>query len=146
MGIFRKLFKADSRLSDIGKKIEESYRKESHKNLAVSKNSIIIVIDSFFDLSQERDNKESDSYYLGNLISTGRIEGTKEEVFGTLKDAVERTKDLIMKSDEIYASQCSFYSRNLKVILEKENFEKDPRQVLGDRVKRLEEIASGKIT
>ncbi|MHC6657052.1 hypothetical protein [Aeromonas salmonicida] len=145
MWFFRKSFKADLHLSEVGKKIEESYRKESHNDIVVNKDSIIFVIDSFFELYQSRKNKEDDFYYLGNFISTGRIEGTRNEVFGTIKDAVERTKGFIMKSDEVYASQCSFYSRNLKVLLEKEKFDRDPRQVLGERVQRLEEIASGNI-
>lgn len=145
MWFFRKSYKADLYLSEVGKKIEESYRKESHNDTVVNKDSVIFVIDSFFELYQSRKNKEDDFYYLGNLISTGRIEGTRDEVFGTIKDAVERTKGFLMKSDEVYASQCALYSKNLKVILEKEEFDRDPRQVLGERVQRLEEIASGNI-
>lgn len=146
MGIFSKSYTADPELLDVGLKVEKSYRDESHNDLVVDKDKIILVIDSFSQLYKCIEASSSDSYYLGNLISTGRIEGARDEVFGTVDDAVKRTKDFIRNSDEIYASQCSFYSRNLKVVLEKESFDRDPRQVLGERVGELEEISTGKIT
>lgn len=146
MGIFSRSYAADAALLDVGMKIENSYRDVSHDNLVVDKSKIILVIDSFLQLYNCVEDDGSDSYYIGNLMPTGHIEGTRDEVVGTVSDAVKRTKDFIISSDEIYASQCSFYSRNLKVVLEKERFNKDPRKILGEHVRTLEEISEGKIT
>ena len=94
-------------------------------------------------LYQHRANDDFDGYYLGNLIKTGRIEGTMEEVLGTVEQALERTINFIKQSDKIYGSQAEFYSRNFKVILEK-SFTEDPETLLGrDRLDDLTIIAHG---
>lgn len=146
MGLFSKSYQADHELLEIGRNIQKAYSDKTHKNFVVDKNKIILVIDSFFDLYNLIESKPDDNYYLGNLISTGKVEGTREEVLGNVSDAVGRTIKFIKESNEIYASQCEFYSRNFKVLLEKETLKKEPLTVLGSKMKDLENIALGNIT
>ncbi|BBO57035.1 hypothetical protein [Cobetia sp. AM6] len=144
MSIFKKLYTADSELKSIGIRVEESYRK-AERTKSVSKGKIILVLETFLDLYNSISSSGHDRYFIGNLIGTGRIEGTSDEVFGTVENAVQRTKSFIEHSEYIYASQCSFYSRNLKVILEQGSFRKNPQEIIGDRRQKLQEISLGSI-
>ena len=56
--------------------------------------------------------------FQGNLVQTGKIEGSREEVLGTLDEAIERTrKEIECGTIGKYINQADILSRNIRIII-----------------------------
>ncbi len=145
-GLFtEKTYRADPQLKQLGYKVHDAYRKASFDNIYANKEKIILIIECFYEVHKRISGESHDGYYLGNLTSSGKLEGKVEDVLGSVEQAVARTINFIRTSDKIHSSQCEYFSRNLKVILEKEIFSEDPQEILSDNLSELDEIARGKV-
>ncbi|EKA7412764.1 hypothetical protein OL305_004584 [Vibrio parahaemolyticus] len=135
----KKSSKPSPNLVKLGQQVHLAYKNSAQST--VNKDDIKTVVLSFHELYKHVAEEVHDSYFLGNLIKTGKIEGTKEEVLGTIDDAVERTISFIDNSQDLTTSQCEFFARNLKEILEKHSFTKPVEDILENYLNTLNLIA-----
>jgi len=96
----------------------------------VNKELVLAIVRAFGALYECRKTRNEEDYYLGNLKSTGRLEGTREEVLGTVSDAIERTIEYFSKESRIFPHQAEILARNLINVLWKERFKIDVDAVL----------------
>ena len=145
-GLFKeKTFRAEPYIEQLGCKVHDAYKQGGFDNKNADKEKIILVIECFFDLYKKKSGDTHDGYYIGNLISSGKTEGKVEDIIGTVEQAVNRTIEFIRKSEKVHSSQCEYFSRNLKVILEKEDFLEPPQDILNKSINELNKISQGHV-
>lgn len=115
------------------------------RNVTVDKSKLCVVFNAFRDLYASRSSANEEHYYLENLIGTEHIEGRRDVVFGTVPDAIERTKEFIRNSAKIYSHQAEIYSKNLLNVIRKEEFSQGVDEILSPHITVLEELARGNI-
>lgn len=118
-----------------------AYKKAN--NPEVNKDKILLIISAFEELYSNKTSETHDNYYIGNLIGTGKSEGTYEQVVGSVTEAINRTKKFIENSDKIHSSQCEYFARNLLVILEKESFKQPVNTILMPYLSTISDIENG---
>lgn len=152
---------ASMRSSNIDKDISEYMNQQEWKTLAqgvkaayakkdsmqvVDKTKLVHVLEAFGVLYSVRASKNEDDFYLGKLIGTGRIEGTRAEVMGTVPVQLEKSIEFIKNQPTIYASQASIFSETLINCLDKETFGTSLDIVLTPYKNVLQDIAQGNVS
>ena len=79
----------------------------------------IIILDAVEALMRGRTTTtaqrlDNDRYYMSNLVSTGKMEGTLDEIYGTLQQAIDRTKRLLLKQGEVYPAQGDNFPKSFR--------------------------------
>jgi hypothetical protein len=123
--------------------VHEAY-KTSQAKLA-SKSGLKLIIEVTEALYRELMEDVDNSYLIGNLIPSGRIQGTYAEVLGTFEEATSRTKVFLDESTECWPHQGEFFSRNITFLLRKGKFRRDPQEILDCYKTKLVEITSGNL-
>lgn len=123
------------------KRVHQNYAKA--QNIKVDKKKLLAVLYAFRDLYNQRSTCREEEYYLSNLIGTGAIEGRREDVLGTVPQAVKRTEQFIFESVDIYSHQAEIICRNLINILRKENFTIAIDEVLAPHKVALTDLKMG---
>jgi hypothetical protein len=110
-----------------------------------NKNKLLHILEAFEALYNIKTSPtNNDKIYLSNLIQTGIIEGTYEEITGTVTSQLKQTIDFIKKpTRNIFCNQASYFSENLLNCLQIEefNFQLDP--VLAPFKQSLDSVANG---
>lgn len=106
----------------LAKKVTSVY--EKNEKQVADKGRLVQVLEAFEATFKARTSNRPESDYLGNLISTGKWEGTIEEVMGTVEGQIQKTINFINRQNkDVYCSQAKLYSENLVKCLEKETFD-----------------------
>lgn len=125
----------------IAKLIQDKYTQMDRS--VVDKKRLLVVLRAFEIIYDARATLNENYYYIGNLIQTGKIEGTREEIIGTVSEAIERTKRFISRSERISGRQASIFARNLVAILTLEEFSSDLGTLLAPHYETLYGLAGG---
>ena len=139
--LVQKWYSAKTETQDLGRSVQKAYKQDGKPD----KNKVISVLECFRELYDTAINPHP-GYYKGNLIGIGKIEGDLDDVLGTLEGAIDRTIRFIDMKDDLSLSNCAFYVRNLKVILEQEKFERPPEEIVEPYLPVLEDIAAGNVS
>lgn len=111
----------------------------------VDKTKLISVISAFEAVYEDRLTTNEEHFYLGKLIGTGRIEGTREQVLGTVNGAVERTIKFVANASSLDCGRAEIYSSVLVNCLDKEMFKSSLDVTLAKYRSTLEAIAKGSV-
>lgn len=111
----------------------------------VDKLKLIQVLEAFGAAYSMRASDNEHDFYLGKLIGTGRIEGTAEQVMGTVPAQLQKTIAFIQDKPAIYASQAAIFSEPLINCLDKESFSTSLDLVLAPYLTAMEDIAKGNV-
>ncbi len=112
----------------------------------------ILILDVFEALMRSRNTTMTlrlgnDRYYMSNLVATGRMEGTLDEIFGTLQQAIDRTKRLLLKQNEVHPAQGDNFPKSFRhcLNLKQETWPSPLHSYLERYAVGLVEIARGRV-
>lgn len=125
----------------LARKVKAAYAKNP-KALA-DKVKLTKVLNVFEAVYDDRSTTNEEHFYLGKLIGTGRIEGTQEQVLGTVKDAIRRTINFVANEPNMDCRRAELYSTALVNCLDKEKFKSNLDVILAKHRPTLEDIANG---
>lgn len=112
---------------------------------AANKEKLIEVVSAFKAAFDARSTKNENDFYLGKLIRTGRVEGTHDEVMGTVPGQVQKSIEFINSQPLVYCNQAAIFSEALINCIDKELFKIPLDEVLAPYKNTLEDIARGNV-
>lgn len=107
-------------IQDWQKLASEVQYKYAHTQSDVDKGKLRDVVLAFQALMTIRKSQKYDPYYVGNFPKSGEIEGTWEQVVGTVVIATERALQLIDARATIDSNLAEFMARNLPKALQED--------------------------
>lgn len=128
----------------LAEKVHQNYA-DAEPDTPINLERFLTVLDVFAALHAGRASENDGGYYLGNLIGTGRFEGTMEQVLGTVPQAIERTHLFYRQKGVIYSHQAEIVTRNLIAVLRKEKFKQSLDMLLARFAEPLNNLASGNL-
>lgn len=123
----------------IAKLIHDNYSRREKS--VVDNKKLLIVLQAFEDLYDARVARNEGRYYIGNLLQSAGLEGKKDDVVGTVSEAVKRTRHFILKPSPIYGRQAGIYARNFIEVLRKESFNSEVEVLLAPYKAVLRDLA-----
>lgn len=128
---------------ELAHEVKSAYAKDKVK--LANKGKLILVIEAFESVYKDRSTANEEHFYLGKLIGTGRIEGTIDEVLGTVDSAIQRSVLYISNEPKISCSQAEVFSTALVNCLDKEKFNSELDTTLAPYYSTLIDIAKGNV-
>jgi hypothetical protein len=128
----------------LAQSVKAAYVKQDKMQI-VEKTKLISILEAFGAAYNARSTNNEHDFYLGKLIGTGRIEGTVEQVMGTVPVQLEKSIKFIQATPNIYASQAAIFSETLINCLDKESFSTSLDIILAPYINVMEDIAKGNL-
>lgn len=128
---------------ELAYEVKSAYAKDNVK--LANKGKLILVIEAFESVYKDRSTANEEHFYLSKLIGTGRIEGTLDEVLGTVNSAIQRSVLFISNEPQISCSQAEVFSTALVNCLDKEKFNSELDTTLAPYHSTLIDIAKGNV-